>query len=232
MDRKANTCYLKVMSMTVKRKTGRPVKVEGEKGTKEKIFDAAIDLFAEKGYDGVSIRDIAKAVGIKESSVYKHYPSKEAILDAVFAYMQEKLYRETVPRDYDRLVGAQTVETTLANGFGQLAAFVTDPYMLKIMRIITIEMYHNDRIRAFFREQMFERPVDEMETLFRTMAEHGKIRCSDPRALATAYFAFSVYMYFDTFMIRYGEPLDFERIERKSRAQMKLFLEMLRPEGN
>ena len=38
-----------VMSMAVKRKTGRPVKVEGEKGTKEKIFDTAVELFAESG---------------------------------------------------------------------------------------------------------------------------------------------------------------------------------------
>jgi AcrR family transcriptional regulator len=218
--------------MAVKRKTGRPVKVEGEKGTKEKIFDAAVDLFAEKGYDGVSIRDIAKAVGIKESSVYKHYRSKDEILETVFEYMKTKLYRETVPENYDAFVSAVPLETIMANGFGELASFMTDPYMLKIMRIITIEMYHNDRIREFFRVQMFERPVGEMETLFGKLAEKGKIKSYDPRALATAYFAFSVYMYFDTFMVRYGEPLDFERIERKSRAQMKLFVDMLEPEGN
>ena len=67
--------------MTVRRKTGRPAKIPGEKSTKDKIFDAALDLFAERGYDGVSIRDIAAAVGIKESSIYKHYASKAEILE-------------------------------------------------------------------------------------------------------------------------------------------------------
>jgi len=176
------------------KKTGRPAKVPGEKGTKEKIFDAAVDLFAERGYDGVSIRDIAKAVEIKESSVYKHYSSKEAILEAIFEYMKGMLYNQSVPADYDAFADAIPVDTILTNGFTQMTSFMADPHMLKIMRIITIEMYHNDRIREFFREQMFERPVDEMETLFRTLADKGKIKNYDPRALATAYFAFSVYM--------------------------------------
>jgi Transcriptional regulator len=221
-----------VVSMTIKRKTGRPVKVEGEKATKEKIFDAAVDLFAENGYDGVSVRDIAKAVGIKESSLYKHYASKEEILESIFEYMKGMLYSQTVPADHDAFVESTPVEVILGNGFTQLASYMADLYMLKIMRIITIEMYHNERIRDFFRAQMFERPVDEMEILFRKLGENGKIKRYDPRALATAYFAFSVYMYFDTFMIRYGEPLDYDRIEKKSRAQMKLFVDMLKPERN
>ena len=47
---------------------------------KEKIFEKSIALFSEYGYDGVSIRKIASAVGIKESSIYNHYKSKESIL--------------------------------------------------------------------------------------------------------------------------------------------------------
>ena len=50
---------------------------------KEKIFNVSVDLFSEHGYDGVSIRQIAREVGIKESSIYNHYPSKEAILDSI-----------------------------------------------------------------------------------------------------------------------------------------------------
>ncbi len=73
--------------MAVKRKSGRPAKVPGEKETKEKILDAAIDLFAARGYDHVSIRGIAAAVGIKESSIYKHYSGKDEILGKIFEYV-------------------------------------------------------------------------------------------------------------------------------------------------
>ena len=56
---------------------------------KERIFDVSIDLFSQHGYDGVSIRQIASEVGIKESSIYNHYASKEAILDAILNYLEE-----------------------------------------------------------------------------------------------------------------------------------------------
>ena len=41
--------------------------------TKETILKKALDMFAKSGYDSVSIRDIAKAVNIKESSIYYHF---------------------------------------------------------------------------------------------------------------------------------------------------------------
>ena len=43
--------------------------------TKEKITETALDLFSQRGYDGVSVRDIARAVGIRESSIYNHFQS-------------------------------------------------------------------------------------------------------------------------------------------------------------
>ena len=51
--------------------------------TKEKILDAALTLFAENGYDGTSVEQIANVVGIKAPSLYKHYRGKEDILNAL-----------------------------------------------------------------------------------------------------------------------------------------------------
>ena len=42
---------------------------ETKKPTKEKIFDVSIDLFSQKGFDAVSVREIAREVGIRESSI-------------------------------------------------------------------------------------------------------------------------------------------------------------------
>ena len=44
--------------------------------TKEKILEAALSLFAENGYDGTSVEQIANIVGIKAPSLYKHYKGK------------------------------------------------------------------------------------------------------------------------------------------------------------
>ena len=65
--------------------------------TKEKIFDVSLDLFSKKGYDSVSLREIAEEVGIKKSSIYSHYSSKEAILMEIFEYFTNQLEPENLP---------------------------------------------------------------------------------------------------------------------------------------
>jgi len=51
--------------------------------TAERILDAAEDLFAERGYAGTTIRDVSAAVGIRNPSLYNHFPSKDALYAAV-----------------------------------------------------------------------------------------------------------------------------------------------------
>ena len=65
--------------------------------TKDKILDASIDLFSEHGYDGVSIRRIAGEVGIRESSIYNHYPNKQSILKAILDYYIEEMVSDEIP---------------------------------------------------------------------------------------------------------------------------------------
>lgn len=51
--------------------------------TQEAILEAATGLFLQRGYEGVSIRDITKAVGLTKGAIYHHFESKEALLGAV-----------------------------------------------------------------------------------------------------------------------------------------------------
>ena len=60
----------------------------GKRNTKEVILYESLKLFADKGYDGVTVRDIAAEVGIKQSSLYKHYKSKQEIFDTLVDTMQ------------------------------------------------------------------------------------------------------------------------------------------------
>jgi len=50
---------------------------------KEAIVEAVQDVFAEKGFDGTTTRDLAKAAGVSEALLYKHFPSKESLYAAM-----------------------------------------------------------------------------------------------------------------------------------------------------
>lgn len=218
--------------MSVKSKTGkagRPVKLPGEKGTKEKIFDAAVDLFAEKGYDGVSIRGIGRAVGITEGAVYKHYASKEAILESIFSYVEGRIYPKAPEASIDALVDAISFRELLES---MPRSMMADPRLTRITRIMIIEMYHNEKIRDYVRRELFERPVDETEILFRKLMEKGKIKPCNPRAMATLFISYLVYWYFEIFVFSYGQPLDSGRNEQITQAQIGTFVELLEPEGS
>ena len=55
-----------------------------------RILDESLALFSVKGYDGVSMSDIAEAVGIKAASIYKHYTGKEAIFRSILKEFEGK----------------------------------------------------------------------------------------------------------------------------------------------
>lgn len=50
---------------------------------KQAIVDAVRDVFAEKGFDGTTTRELAKAAGVSEALLYKHFPSKESLYAAM-----------------------------------------------------------------------------------------------------------------------------------------------------
>ena len=135
--------------MAQKRKTGRPAKIPGQKDTAERIFDAAIDLFAQKGYDNVSIRDIATAVGIKESSIYKHYTNKEAILQKIIQYPIAKIYAIAATGRHNRTTHHQNGRRRLHSRLRHRIHKLDDrPQNPKNLRIFYIELYHNDANQA------------------------------------------------------------------------------------
>ncbi|MBN1300103.1 MAG: TetR/AcrR family transcriptional regulator [Melioribacteraceae bacterium] len=58
--------------------------------TKEKIKSAALSLLSKEGYSGTSMRKIGKLVGIRESAIYNHYKSKDAIITEIFNDIKSK----------------------------------------------------------------------------------------------------------------------------------------------
>jgi AcrR family transcriptional regulator len=71
----------------------RPRNADGQR-TRAAILDAALDLFAEKGFFGTTLRDIATAVGVRESALYNYFPGKDALFEELIVTSQEEKHEQ------------------------------------------------------------------------------------------------------------------------------------------
>src|SRR4051794_20306173 len=80
---------------------------------RDALLSSAAQLFAARGFDGVSIEDLGSSVGISGPAVYRHFPSKQAVLAALLVGVSEGL-----------LTGGRTVVSGSRNDSSALAALV------------------------------------------------------------------------------------------------------------
>ena len=168
--------------------------------TKEKIFDVSLDLFSKKGYDSVSLREIAEEVGIKKSSIYSHYPSKEAILMDIFEYFSDLFeYDELLnSKDYilspDNKILLENPELFYHRGSEAIKEMFLQERNLKIWKLIFIQMHYNKKIRLFFKNEILVKPLTFWKGFFTILMENGIIRQDlNPDLLAREYYSFPIY---------------------------------------
>ncbi|WP_051533956.1 TetR/AcrR family transcriptional regulator [Desulfitibacter alkalitolerans] len=143
--------------------------------TQEKIFEAAANLFARDGYDNVSIRKIASAIGIKESSIYNHFDSKGSILANLFEYFSKELLR-TRPTDdeLEKMMAYLSAEEILKNviiRIGHQNKNVLD----HIATIIFIERFRNEQAARLYFDLILEEQNEFYSKVFTLMKKRGLV---------------------------------------------------------
>ena len=163
--------------------------------TKEKITATALALFAQRGYDGVSVRDICKQVGIKESSLYYHFPSKQAIFDAILETTSAHYQKDTAEisvhvqdSQKDIPVFSHISEELLVEKVRQIFLYsLHDKTISQFRRMMTLEQFRSPK----FAELLSKRYVDWMISyhagIFRALVANGELRNEDPNTLAWMY---------------------------------------------
>jgi AcrR family transcriptional regulator len=180
----------------------------GEMTTKERIFDAAIDLFAQKGFDAVSMREIAEAAGIRKATLYYYFTTKDEILEKILEYVMESWNQSKVGKwsdsdDAEAQILSMGLDGFMAMASGVSGSWLEDPRMEKIMRIAFIELYHNDQIKKFMLAFFGDGPKF-FESSFAIMMKHGLIKPSDPKVLTMEYMSFFMWALVDYNLLRYG----------------------------
>jgi AcrR family transcriptional regulator len=174
-------------------------------GTRESIMESAINLFSEKGYDATSIRDISGKVGINEASIYNHYKNKEDIMDSIIESFIAGFSFNATEVPMEELIEKYGPEGFVNNAVRSSLEHLKEPRIGKINRLICIELFHNKKVRGFFKETFMEPSYMIWEQIFRKMMDLGYIKESDASMLAAEFFNYCVYLYFNYFIIRYEE---------------------------
>ena len=150
-----------------------------DKATKDKIFRVSIDLFSKEGFNAISIRDIAKEVGIKSSSLYNHFKSKDEILDEIFNYFKKTIENtEIIFEDEDiKSLNSKDILKKYIILFGQSLTAEAD----KIFRILLMEQYRNNKARDFIINDLLHNRTQFFTHLIDKMIQFGKIRNVDSK---------------------------------------------------
>ena len=154
--------------------------------TREKILDAALTSFAEKGYEGTNLLDVAKSVGIVKSAIYRHFSGKEDLWNAVI---------DTMIKYYDARFGSEENLPKVPNSGAELVTItmnmvdftVHDARVKKIRKVLLMEQFRDERVKDLATKHFLIGLEAMFSELFKGMMENGSLKKDDPKMLSLAY---------------------------------------------
>jgi AcrR family transcriptional regulator len=168
-----------------------------QEDTKQKILDKALELFSVRGYDAVSVGEIAKAVGIKAPSLYNHFPSKQAIFEEIVeatAAQYEKdtdsidIHVQNVKADVSEFM--EITEQELFEKVQWIFSYsIHNEAISRFRRMMTIEQFRSPELAKLYSTRYVDRVVAYHAEIFRNLIAAGVIAGQDPDVLALMYMA-------------------------------------------
>ncbi len=156
--------------------------------TKDKILKHALKLFSSKGYKATTVRDIAGAVGIKQSALYNHFKNKDEILETLISNLTSSaivtIFDDKESPELHKQ--GKSLLMSIATTF-KLISF--DGQNEALFKLLMQEIYNNEHIRDIYNEYYYHENVKKLSTLFFMMMQDEMIKSSDPLLLANEFFS-------------------------------------------
>jgi AcrR family transcriptional regulator len=148
--------------------------------TKQRILFSAAELFSIKGYTETTLRELAETVGLKASSLYNHFPSKNAILEYMLADYAAKNAGAKVSDEeiYTTLQKDSTAEGIMAC---LRLSFPSDflEHYIKVLGVILQEQYRNPIVRKFVSEDIIFNSENVVKKIIRTLIILKRLRSDE-----------------------------------------------------
>lgn len=147
--------------------------------TKEKILLTSLKLFAQDGYEAVSISKISGELGMAKSALYKHYKNKRDIFDSIINRMDELDYERA--REYNMPEGNMdeiikgyrkiSIDKIRIYTEVQFKHWTEEEFPSLFRRMLTLEQYRNQEMSDLYQKYLVSGPIDYMTYLFAGIIE-------------------------------------------------------------
>ena len=164
--------------------------------TKERILEAALNLFARDGYAGVSMADIAGELGITKGALYRHYAGKRDIFESILRRMEERdaenAENNGVPAEPIGQGAASyrdtEIDSVIAYSEAMFRYWTENPLASAFRRMLTLEQYRDCEMARLYSQYITGGPLKYMADLFREMTLRGCWKENDPMQLALEFY--------------------------------------------
>ena len=151
-------------------------------GTKERILETALELFAQNGYLGTSMNDIAGQLGFTKAALYKHYASKQEILDRIVERMSRMDYEraesyempETEPDGFAEAYLHTPIPKIHAYSMAQFDYWTKEPFPANFRTMLTLEQYRDQKLAQLHHDYLAGGPLEYMAAIFRKLTDTGE----------------------------------------------------------
>lgn len=168
-----------------------------EKSTRELIMQEALNLFAQKGYAAVSMRDIATAVGIRASSIYNHFSGKQELFNALVENANNiKNSLQAVFLNAFSEIEEVKEEAFVQTGVFFLTGYLQNSQIAPLLRVLECERFHNENADRAWRELMISAPMEHEVSIFKMLKMSGIIEDENAEDLAAEYQSTILLAYF------------------------------------
>ena len=159
--------------------------------TKQDILEAALELFSVQGFEATSISQIASAVGIRKASLYSHFDSKQAILDALVQEVLEQYAMHSIfaRADWEKDTGSlpQTADDAVQMIQGQIRYILHDPAISRARKMLVIEQFQNRSLAKLQTKQNYSDVLGYFTGLIRCLIQKGVLAEDDPEIMAAQF---------------------------------------------
>ena len=151
--------------------------------TKERILETALELFAQNGYLGTSMNDIAKQLGLTKAALYKHYTSKQEILGRIVEHMNEMDYERaesyempgTEPDGFAEAYLNTPIQKIRAYSMAQFDHWTKEEFSANFRKMLTLEQYRDPRLAQLYHDYLAGGPLEYMAAIFRKLVDSDEV---------------------------------------------------------